>query len=260
MGISAIDNAVTIAQQFLKPAEQKRDGTQMTILPPVVLPPADPSKPFRNYRMYAHRAANRVGNWSYLTEAERSECEALSKLNDKALDKTRIAGAGGALLGLGTLLGVTSWKNKNYDAGDRFMFVFVGMALGQWMFLPNSSGLHKCDKMHNDRLEAAARVVYDAAQNTQQERIATYAVSAEAIIKHYPSVGSLFFRDAWNIAERFSDAVVATAVYDAKYAGEVVENMAVPLVILGAAAFGVVKMVETGDTSTVQRTWAMVAR
>lgn len=64
---------------------------------------------------------------------------------------------------------------------------------------------------------------------------------------------SLFARDAGKMAEQFSDTVVATAAYDIKAAGRVIENVAVPVLIVGALAFGAAKMVETGDTSTFQR-------
>lgn len=64
---------------------------------------------------------------------------------------------------------------------------------------------------------------------------------------------SLFARDAVNAAEKFSDAVVAAAVHDIKVAGEVAEKVAVPVIVIGALAFGAAKMIETGDTSTFNR-------
>lgn len=42
--------------------------------------------------------------------------------------------------------------------------------------------------------------------------------------------------------------------------GRSVEKVAMPLLVLGLLAFGAFKAVETGDTSTVQRAWAMAVR
>lgn len=69
---------------------------------------------------------------------------------------------------------------------------------------------------------------------------------------------SLFARAVCNTTERFSDAVVAAAAHDVREAGKVAEKVAVPMIVATALVFGAIKMVETGDTSTFQRAWAML--
>ena len=64
----------------------------------------------------------------------------------------------------------------------------------------------------------------------------SYAVSAEAMAAARPSALGLFARDA----------------------GEVVEQVILPAVVIGGLVFGAVKAIETGDTSAMQRAWAMV--
>lgn len=86
----------------------------------------------------------------------------------------------------------------------------------------------------------------------------TYGVSAEVLSAVRPSALGLFARDVANAAEQFSDTMVATAAHDAKVVGQFAKDVIAPVAIGAALVYGLAKMVETGDTSVVQRAWAMV--
>lgn len=54
------------------------------------------------------------------------------------------------------------------------------------------------------------------------------------------------------------DGIDAAAVREAKVVGQAAQELAMPAIVLSLMAFGAMKAVETGDTSTLQRAWAMV--
>lgn len=66
----------------------------------------------------------------------------------------------------------------------------------------------------------------------------SYAVSAEAMAAARPSGLELFARDAADAAK----------------------NVLLPTVVIGGLVFGAMKAIETGDTSTIQRAWALAVR
>lgn len=214
MGISAIDNVITLAQQFFPEAEQKKGDALTKIFPAVVLPPADPSRPFEYYSMTARVAVNKVDRWSYLTPVERGECEEFVRLDNVFVRQLRLGLAVGAVAGGGGRALNTYLGNQNFDANKILGAIASGAMLGAvtvWYFSRyDPSKLRNCDRMQNDRLRAAARVVYDAAKNTQ-ERIATYAVSAETMAAARPSVFGLFARDAADAAKVGAAVVVGAA-------------------------------------------------
>ncbi|PIR20414.1 MAG: hypothetical protein COV45_06480 [Deltaproteobacteria bacterium CG11_big_fil_rev_8_21_14_0_20_47_16] len=64
----------------------------------------------------------------------------------------------------------------------------------------------------------------------------SYAVSAESVVRK------------------------ASVVAGFKAIGATIEKVALPVIVVGGLAFGAMKAIETGDTSTVQRAWAMAVR
>lgn len=63
-----------------------------------------------------------------------------------------------------------------------------------------------------------------------------YSISPEALAAARPSAFGLFVRDA----------------------GQAIENVMLPAIIIGGLMFGAMKAVETGDISTLQRVWVAV--
>lgn len=158
----------------------------------------------------------------------------------------------------------TAWKQLNDRIQNPFRILWQSLAWFASAFKPtpllgDPTTQQPQDPMMADFSDALRRwESWNNACVAYESECLEPKVAQEPVVVAERSSIALFARDAGNMAEQFSDAVVATAVYDAKYAGEVVGKVAVPLVILGAAAFGVARMVETGDTSTVQRAFAMM--
>lgn len=74
------------------------------------------------------------------------------------------------------------------------------------------------------------------------------------------------FEGAVSLAGQFTDALVATAIDDAKYMGTMADDLAKPILMGGVLAIGVVAvayragMTKTLDFTPLQNAWAMVAR